>query len=211
MDPTKNKFNLNAIIGIIFSVFSILLLIVFLYARNSYNAQYATLHHASVVVSAFLGFIIGILALKKIRRTNEGGKNMAEIAITIGIVFLLVYGLVVFSFRNVRDAGSGMREARRVSDVKQIQIALDLFYKDAGYYPDKINFGGTLEYNNTIYMNIVPQNRLPNDGYCPEDSQYRYFGTKNGQSYKLEYCLGMDVGGISSGYHVATPNKIADP
>ena len=97
------------------------------------------------------------------------------------------------------------RDARRLSDIKQIQTGLEIYYNDLGRYPETINPGQSLEANGSMIIKEIPLNPLPNDEDCAEDTEYRYQVYKNGQSYELSYCLGLNTGSVSAGNNIASP------
>jgi len=125
------------------------------------------------------------------------------------------------------------RDSRRLSDISQIRVALEMYYADLGGYPlgDKIAIGGKCFQidsrrtyakfldecwdEGTILMAQVPSNPLPRtDGDCPDRDyiyEYSYDPAKDIQSYTLKYCLGVGTSTISAGEHQATPEGLAKP
>jgi Bacterial TSP3 repeat len=106
------------------------------------------------------------------------------------------------------------RDAIRVADIQQIQTVLELYYNDVGKYPDQIVFGGPLKdpAGKTTYINLIPENPLPNDGTCPADFVFQYQATTGDKAsvnnYKLTYCLGAatqkNSKTIPAGINIAT-------
>ncbi len=141
-------------------------------------------------------------------KQNKKGFTLIELLVVIAIIGLLST-LAVIALNNARMKS---RDAKRVSDIKQIQSAMELYYNDANGYPDatnsKINdetFGtGSMSYDGTTYMNIIPSN--PNPG----GEEYAYEETDN-QSYSLTYKLESGAGGIGSGFHTASEQGIQLP
>jgi general secretion pathway protein G len=134
---------------------------------------------------------------------KQKGFTLIELLVVIAIIGLLST-LAVVALNNARQKS---RDAKRISDVKQIQTALELYYNDANGYPATL--GTSVAYSGTTYMNIVPTNPTPVDG-CTVGSSYTYTQTSSGASYALTYCLGGATGGLTSGVHVATPAGIDD-
>lgn len=102
------------------------------------------------------------------------------------------------------EARNKSRDARRLSDVHQIQTALELFYNDNGHYPVAANGqpsstdGG--QYNMNYYIRTFPQAPTPADGSCTDaNNKYVYEQLNNGQDYRLTFCLGHDSGGLKAG------------
>ena len=83
------------------------------------------------------------------------------------------------------------RDMRRVGWVQTIRTGLELYYNDAGRYPDMIS--NSLSYNGVTYMPNVPKAPEPPDGNCSEEeNQFIYKPTNNNSSYILSYCLGEE-------------------
>lgn len=106
-------------------------------------------------------------------------------------------------------------DERRVSDIKQLQTALELYYADNNTYPKVAkpivlgqpgtqrltrtnSFTGILSGNDT-YLNVVPQNPLP--GGAP----YTYSSNASGSTYVLSFKLESETQGLKAGYQCATP------
>jgi len=141
------------------------------------------------------------------QKTNKKGFTLIELLVVIAIIGLLST-LAVVSLNNARQKS---RDSRRVSDVKQVQTALELYYNDAGGYPDSdvADPGGTISYGNTVYMSVVPTAPTPADGSCTAtQNAYEYTMVGANTSYTFEYCLGAKTGGIPAGLHTATPGGI---
>ena len=66
--------------------------------------------------------------------TSSRGFTLIELLVVIAIIGLLS-GVVLASLNSARSKG---RDAKRVSDLKQIQIALELYYDANGNYPTGI-------------------------------------------------------------------------
>ncbi len=62
---------------------------------------------------------------------KERGFTLIELLVVIAIIGLLS-SVVLASLNNARKKG---RDARRVSDLKQLQVALELYYSNSGAYP----------------------------------------------------------------------------
>jgi len=104
------------------------------------------------------------------------------------------------------------RDAKRVSDVRQIAAALDLYFANEGSYPTVLTPGQSLVGATTgnTYMVKIPNNATPsNDGSCASGSEYSYTQINSGQSYLLSYCLGGQVSNASANTNCATPGNTA--
>jgi len=141
------------------------------------------------------------------QNSRKTGFTLIELLVVIAIIGLLST-LAVVALNNARQKS---RDAKRISDVKQIQTALELYYNDANGYPAAITFQtGSISYDGTTYMSIVPSNPAPRgDGSCG-DNQYTYTQDGSGSSYHITYCVGGATGGLAAATHCATPAGIQD-
>jgi len=122
---------------------------------------------------------------------------------TIGIEELIssvFEGLMGGALGSLDSAREKSRDARRLSDIKQIQTALELYYNDANRYPETIN--DKIEYDGIIYMGMVPTDPEP------EQFQYIYQSLNNGQNYKLDFSLEVGTGGFKAGTLFANSSGI---
>jgi hypothetical protein len=109
------------------------------------------------------------------------------------------------------------RDKRRISDIRQIQAALELYYKDKGKYPILKN-GAVLGKENytelcadgfnsigvackTVYMAQIPTNPEPNG------SDYIYHGS-DGKNYNIRFSIETFATGFGPGELIATPEGI---
>lgn len=133
---------------------------------------------------------------------KQRGFTLIELLVVIAIIGLLST-LAVVALNNARMKS---RDAKRISDVKQVQTALELYYNDVNLYPT--NLGTSIANGSVTYMAAVPTNPSPRtDGTCA-DANYAYTQTSVGASYTLTYCLGGITGGVSAGPHTAYPGGI---
>ena len=133
---------------------------------------------------------------------KQRGFTLIELLVVIAIIGLLST-LAVVSLNNARMKS---RDAKRVSDIKQIQTALELYYNDANAYPPSL--GTTIVSGGVTYMAAVPTNPAPtNDGGCSL-ATYTYTSASPNATYTLQYCLGGAAGGVSGGLHTAYPGGI---
>jgi len=138
---------------------------------------------------------------------KQRGFTLIELLVVIAIIGLLST-LAVVALNNARQKS---RDARRVSDIKQIQTALELNYNDANSYPATLTMGtDPIAFGGTTYMAITPSNPTPADGSCGS-SVYVYTVRDSGASYTITYCLGAITGGLAANTHTATPAGVANP
>jgi type II secretion system protein G len=144
-------------------------------------------------------------------KKSKKGFTLIELLVVIAIIGLLATLSVVA----LNSARVKARDARRVSDIKQIQTALEMYFNEKNAYPgtginttlsDVNGFSATA--SGTVYLGKVPSNPTPRaDGAtaCPDtDYVYTQAGS-GGSSYTLSYCLGS---GANAGKATATPSGI---
>lgn len=92
------------------------------------------------------------------------GFTLIELLVVIAIIGLLA-SIITASLTTSRSKG---RDARRVSDIKTIQVALDLYYNDNLMYPKNIYANSGTPPNNGLvpnYLSVVPVD--PNGSATP--------------------------------------------
>ncbi len=107
------------------------------------------------------------------------------------------------------------RDRKRLSDIKEIRRALEMYYSYEGSYPEEesISTGASIiTQNNMIFLDAYPSPPIPIDGdSCKtalKGSQEYTYELNDSQSYSIHFCLGSDIDGISAGYHTMTPYGI---
>lgn len=157
-------------------------------------------------------------------KAQLGGFTLIELLVVIAIIGLLST-LAVVSLNNARQKS---RDAKRVSDIKQIQTSLELYYADKNSYPGVAAatvLGGasakalsaTNGFNavaaGTTYMGQVPKNPTPGGAdysYISRDGAgAACTDAVNGcASYSIDFTLEGGTGDLALGAHVATPNGL---
>ncbi|MFH0840418.1 MAG: FISUMP domain-containing protein [bacterium] len=135
-------------------------------------------------------------------RKNKGF-TMIELLIAI-VIIGIISTFISVALNNSRLKA---RDAKRVSDLKQIQGALEIYKIDEGTYPSSLTPGSPLTgpTSGITYMNKVPSNPSPRtDGGCP-NSDYFYTQLSSGADYTLYYCIGSEVQGHVAGSYSITP------
>lgn len=160
---------------------------------------------------------------------KQKGFTLIELLVVIAIIGLLST-LAVVSLNNARAKS---RDARRISDVKQLQTALEMYFNQNNSYPisSSLSIGGSTNYilcsartgaavgysgfetstscdtSGSLYMK-VPAALTPLDGGCASaDNAYTYTGTAS--TYRVKYCLGATTGGINAGANTAYEQGIS--
>lgn len=133
---------------------------------------------------------------------HSSGRTIAIIVavVIIGIIVIgLLSSVVLLALGSARTKS---RDAKRVSDIRQIASGLELYYVDNGRYP------ANLSALSPDYLGEVPKAPTPQDGECSEldnSYTYSYLSTNN---YVVSFCLGYETGGISAGKHTLTPQGV---
>lgn len=142
--------------------------------------------------------------MKFLSKKNKLGFTVLELLIAIVIMSILT-AMTVKVLTSMRVVN---RDNKRVTDIKEIQAALEMIYKDYGLYPTSITVGQPLAIDNKTYINLIPKNPQPRkDGSCL-DEEYLYNQDENGVSYHLKFCLGSKTGDLGSGVNYAIPGDI---
>lgn len=119
--------------------------------------------------------------LKLLGRKKVLGFTIIEMVVVIGIISMLS-SIILISLNKSRLRS---RDARRISDIQSMQIALDLYYNDNGYFPLMIYGTGGLS------PKYIP--RVPSD---PNSNAVCIVGTE-GNCYKYR-SLGQGGSGVCS-------------
>lgn len=140
------------------------------------------------------------------------GFTLIELLVVIAIIGLLST-LAVVALNNARQKS---RDAKRVSDIKQVSTALELYFADQNGYPTAaaaitlgdtnvkcLDAGGFVATCATAptYMGTIPTNPTPGG------AAYTYTSAA-GADYTLTFTLEGQTGGLAVGAHTATPSGI---
>lgn len=139
------------------------------------------------------------------KKYSEGlGFTLVELMVVIAIIGILAT-LIMVTLDNTKSTA---RNTRRLADIKQLQLALKMYYNDNGTYPTAITAGSSIALRGVNYLLRVPENPKPwNDGTCPnQDYQYRQF--ENGQRYSISFCVSDATDDLLKGPKLATANGV---
>lgn len=90
-------------------------------------------------------------------------------------------------------------DARRLSDIRQMQTALELYYDGNNGYPV------SLSAISPLYLKTLPIAPTPAEGSCTsEQNNYNYQQLNNGRDYRLTFCLGKPSGNYGAGIRSAS-------
>lgn len=140
---------------------------------------------------------------------DKQGFTLIELLVVIAIIGLLS----TLSVIALNSARSKARDAKRISDVKQMQVALEMYYNDMGDYPTAASMTpGAAIYSTDVaapFLRSIPTPPTPYDGavcagadsttYTKASYLYTRTATTGGvPSYSISFCLGSHVGQGSS-------------
>jgi hypothetical protein len=132
------------------------------------------------------------------KNPQAGAALIRNIVLALSVIIILT--VVLLGFRAGRIQA---RDTQRLSDVRQIQSALKLFYDYNQKYPEAV---GKQPKDIIGYMNYWPQAPTPTDGSCTDaQNQYVYDQLDRGESYVLSFCLGTNVEGNAAGFYQLKP------
>ncbi|KKW42480.1 MAG: hypothetical protein UY92_C0006G0041 [Candidatus Magasanikbacteria bacterium GW2011_GWA2_56_11] len=141
---------------------------------------------------------------------NKKGFTLIELLVVIAIIALLST-LAVVALGSARKKAN---DAKRLSDVKQMQTALELFYTDKNTYPTTTASGITLGAGSAACLNgggfaatgcaNAYMGQVPED---PGSTDYTYTST-DGTSYTITATLESGAGNLSAGGVEASPSGI---
>lgn len=147
-------------------------------------------------------------------KKDQKGFTLIELLVVIAIIGLLST-LAVVSLNNARIKS---RDARRVSDVKTVQTALEMYFTENNHYPTADGSDASLVLLEGDYIASVPDNPTPNGlqytyRTCDYDGANCYNTDQsadldNAASYTLTYTLEGGVAPLDAGAHCATPAGI---
>ncbi|MEK9129928.1 MAG: type II secretion system protein [Patescibacteria group bacterium] len=127
---------------------------------------------------------------------NDRGFGLIELIVVIAIIGLLsTIAMVVMS-----GAKEKARDAKRIADAKQIQLALNIYFNDKELYPETIEAITLGEGNFTclsvngfelsclteslVYIKSIPSAPTP-----PQDNKYTYVSTDDSNDFQLSFTL----------------------
>ena len=144
----------------------------------------------------------------KLAGKNKSGFTLIELLVVIAIIGLLATMSVV----SLNNARLKARDAKRVSDIKQLQTALELYFADNNQYPN-----GTIDLNaqdgilgdanhatlsqnhgfNAAVLGTTYMGQVPSDPGVESWSATAYTYTGAVDSYLIEFGLAGVTGGLS--------------
>lgn len=140
---------------------------------------------------------------------NKKGFTLIELLVVIAIIGLLST-LAVVALGSAREKA---RDAKRLSDLKQVQTALELFYTDNNGYPTStVSLGAAAAacLNSSGFTTAGCANAyMPQVPADPGSGTYAYAATSS-QAYVITATLEGDAGGLTAGTITLTPSGISN-
>lgn len=144
------------------------------------------------------------LSLRSCFLATKGGFTLIELLVVITIIAVLA-SLSVVGLNSIR---SKSRDTKRVGDIRQVQVALEMYKNDNNVYPSAITAGNAIVGpDGQTYMAKVPAPPNKADGTCATDP-YTYSSVSPYSVYTITYCLGGTTGNLIGGNCQAVPGNI---
>ena len=136
-------------------------------------------------------------------QTKSAGLGVQTLPGTIGVGLLVGQGDIVLG--STENIIYGNAKNTSTGSLLKLENC-----NDAGIYPSAATSGSPVLYGSNTYLAAIPTPPTPaNDGSCTTpDPAYTYVQDGSGASYHITYCLGAQTGGVSAGWHTATPAGI---
>lgn len=142
------------------------------------------------------------------KKISNLGFTLIELLVVIAIIGILAAIVLV----NLNTARASARDSKRLADIRQAVNALQVYIGDNNDYPQASGTEpdpaeGTPAFSTFLTPWPIPP--TPVDGDCTEgENAYTYtheVTAEGNPDFKITFCLGRDVGGISAGVHSASP------
>lgn len=103
------------------------------------------------------------------KNKNQKGFTLVELLVVIAIIGILATLLLL----QLGVARQRARDAKRIVDISQVRTAAELYFDDAGQYPQVATFAGLAALVVPKYMTQLPSDPLNNGNYA---YNYAYTG-----------------------------------
>lgn len=107
------------------------------------------------------------------KRLQAKGFTLIELLVVIAIIGLLA-SIILASLNTAQQKG---RDARRISDLKEVQLALELFYDSTGNYPIQGSALSATPSASSLPSGLAPTyiSQLPTDPSQPSSGSSAYY------------------------------------
>lgn len=159
---------------------------------------------------------------------NRNGFTTVELILALALIALVT----AFSAIAVNAARSTQRDAVRLSNVRQVQAALEQFFNETNAYPagaaiplgdgsstaclDEAGFAATCGSAGRTFLRVVPgtiAKGLDGLSMCgtPARDAFCYLQTQEGDSYRIQFELEKALAevGLQAGLNCASPDGVA--
>ena len=207
MEPIIKKDKLSKRFFKLFGIFIIINIILVIFLTEGPVDFFKQVEYMSSDFLLLITTSVMFAILPSVLIYNDLDKSKrAKIKRVISVIFLYVIFIYLSSLAVVNLCCSPTRsnDAKRISDVKQIQTALELYYYEdisSKKYPESLD-------SVKKYLSNIPTNPRSSRNVCPKDFEYKYTQTENGESYTLEFCLEQEIDDLNAGINIATPAGI---
>lgn len=161
-----------------------------------------TIHYLGILNPGPIAFFMPFIQ----SRNSQLGFNILQITILVFICLVLAL-VVLLAYSSARATS---RDAKRVSDVEQLQKGLKYFREEFGYYPQASPNYQAVGVDNafTRFVSPWPSPPTPADGNCTLNTNaYVYEQVSGGESYTIKFCLGKAYGNLKAGNRIVTPTS----
>lgn len=146
------------------------------------------------------------------RTTHNKGFTLIELLVVIAVIGLLST-LAIIALGSARTKA---RDAKRISDVKDVRNALELYFADYGNYPitpDGVVLGAAeatcLDNSPEGWEATCDTPYMSNVQSDPGKNLYTYRST-DGQTYTIIISLEGEMAGLGAGNVIATPSGLTN-
>lgn len=152
--------------------------------------------------------------MKNIKRFNQiklGTLGFTLVELLVVVLVISVLGGIVIGMLNSSGVRGKARDSQRISDLRKIQTALELYFADNRQYPPTSGPGNwnrvtgsdpmSSALTNNGYLNTVPTDPTPvgsNSGPCSGKTSYRYNYRSDGTYYILTAITEVETSDDSS-------------
>jgi prepilin-type N-terminal cleavage/methylation domain-containing protein len=142
-------------------------------------------------------------------KNNKKGFTLIELLVVIAIIGLLA----TLSIIALNSAQAKARDVKRMSDVREIRTALEMYFASENAYPASTTPGAPIaDSSGVVFMRSYPTPPKPIDGEnCGtgiSGSEEYVYKLDSNQSYSVYFCLGSNVNEVNAGQRTMTPAGI---